>query len=711
MIDDTLFHFGGKVPVVLQAEAAECALACLSMVMAAHGNSISLREMRVRHPVSLKGINLVRLLELAGENGMIGRAVRADLPSLARLRVPCILHWDFSHFVVLVEVDARRQSVLIHDPAKGKVRMHYTDLSGYFTGVAIELEPNASFEQRAAPPRVPLRSLIGNVRGLGRAIAQVGSLALVLQVLMLASPLLMQWVVDRVIVSHDTPLLVSLSVGFTMLLFVQVALGFVRGWATTHLSVNVMMQWMGSMFAHLLKLPVDFFSKRHLGDVISRVQSTRAIQQTLSANFVDVGIDGLVSVLTLCMMLMYSGTLAVLSLAAVALYLILRIATYPITRDLAEQQMDLVAKQQSHLVESIRGIQSLKLGCLEQQRSTAQMALLGNAANREFRLARLNLGFASGSQLLFGLERIAVIAIGAALVMDSALSVGMLLAYIAYKDQFSNRTNSLIDRWMELRMLRVHTERLADIALCPPEESGVQNSARNATAETLEFAISYAYAPGEPLILDDCRLVVQPGASIAITGPSGCGKSTLLKVVLGLLSPTSGTVKIGGQSISDYGLRAYRASVAAVMQDDQLFAGTIEENIAFFEPGPDRDQIIKAAKLACVHDDIDRMPMGYRTLVGDMGTTLSGGQKQRVILARALYRNPRILFLDEATSHLDIKVEERVNRNLDSLGITRVVIAHRPQTIQAADQVFQLHAGKLVRVESSLAPLTSAAIG
>jgi ATP-binding cassette subfamily B protein RaxB len=690
-----------QVPFIFQTEAAECALACLAMVMCCHGSSTNLRELRAKHPISLKGVSLLRLLELASENGLNGRAVRADISNLNQLRLPSILHWDFRHFVVLAEVDERRQEAVILDPGKGRSRMSFSEISGYFTGIAVELEPASSFAEKPAAPRVSLRSLIGRVRGLGKAVAQLGALALVLQALMLASPLFLQWVVDRVIVGHDAPLLVALTVGFALLVVIQVALGYMRGWATAHLSVNVMLQWMGSIFSHLLKLPIDYFGKRHLGDVISRIQSTRAIQQTLSVNFVETGIDGLVSILTLSVMLIYSPTLALISLTAVIVYLLLRATTYPLTRDLAEEQMSLAAQQQSHLVESIRGIQSIKIGCKEQQRSVAQMALLGNTANRDFKLARLNLGFASASQLLFGFERIAVISIGAGLVMNASLTVGMLLAYIAYKDQFSARTGSLVDRWMQLRLLRVHTERLADIALTPPEDVDGDPNRRAEQAAVLEVDVSYAYAPSEPFILDGCRLTVMPGESVAITGASGCGKSTLLKVILGLLSPTAGSVRIGGQNIVDFGLRPYRSMVAAVMQDDQLFAGTIEENISFFDLNPDPDQVTNAAKLACMHDDIVQMPMGYRTLVGDMGAALSGGQKQRVILARALYRKPHILFLDEATSHLDLQLEERVNRSLDYLGITRIVIAHRPQTIHAAQQVFRLSGGKLLCVEKT----------
>jgi ATP-binding cassette, subfamily B, bacterial CvaB/MchF/RaxB len=685
-----------RTPIILQSEAAECALACLAMVMSYHGQSVGLRELRAKHSISLKGINAARLLEIAAQCGLDARPLRAEIAALGRLKRPCVLHWDCSHFVVLVEFDERRQVAVIHDPAKGRVSLTLDEVSGYFTGIAVELEPAASFTLAPPAPRVRLRDLVGVVQGLGSALAQIGIFGLLAQALMLVSPLFMQWIVDRVIVSHDYPLLVTLAVGFALLLLFEVAVSFVRGWATANLTVSVALQWTGSLFGHLLRLPIEFFGRRILGDILTRLQSTRVIQLTLSRHFVDVILDVLICILALVMMLMYSPTLALVSLASAVLYLVLRATTYPVIRNLLEEQMNLIGRQQSHLVESIRGIESLKLAGKEGLRSSMQSALLGNIANRDFSLARLQLWFASANQLLFGIERIAVVAIGASFVMSATLTVGMLLAYVAYKDQFTSRIASVIDRWMELRNLRVHTERLADIALTPPEEVDGRSQDAVAHSAVLELDVSYTYAPSEPSVLDGCRLVVHPGESIAITGASGCGKTTLLKVALGLYPPTSGCVRVSGHDVRDIGLRTYRAMVSAVMQDDPLFAGSIEENIAFFDATPDHERIIQAAKTACIHDDISRMPMGYRTLVGDMGTTLSGGQKQRVVLARALYRNPRILFMDEATSHLDLPTERQVNKNLDALGITRVVVAHRPQTIQAAHRVYRLTAGKLV---------------
>jgi ATP-binding cassette subfamily B protein RaxB len=273
------------------------------------------------------------------------------------------------------------------------------------------------------------------------------------------------------------------------------------------------------------------------------------------------------------------------------------------------------------------------------------------------------------------------------------------MAYLAYKDQFSRRIGGLIDKWIEFRMLRLHGERLADIVMAHAEADFDQNSEWPLPSDTrIEVSnLSFRYAEGEPWVLKDCSFAISPGESIAVIGSSGCGKSTLCKLMVGLLPPTSGQIKVGGLDLQRLGARSFRAFVGAVMQEDQLFAGSVMENIAFGDDDAELERVEDAARLAAVHEEIAAMPMGYRTLIGDMGTTLSGGQKQRVILARALYRQPKILFLDEATSHLDVSRERLVNDAVRSLELTKVIIAHRPETIASADRVLVLEEGRIAQ--------------
>ena len=680
---------------LLQSEAAECGLACLAMVVRAHGLPLGLPEMRRRFPFSLKGARLNHLIRIAQQLNFRARPLRLDMEDLGKLQLPCVLHWDLNHFVVLKKVGRAR--ITICDPAVGERKLAPQEVSRHFTGVALELTPTAEFKPLGAAPSVSVRQLTGPIRGLWRALAQVLVLSIALQVFVVIAPFFMQLVVDQVLVSSDRDLLAVLGLGFGLALLMQLAIGVLRGWSVVYLSARLGMQWAGNVFSHLLRLPLDFFERRHLGDITSRMGSVQAIQKTLTTSFVEALIDGLMALVTLALMLIYSWKLALVTLLAVAMYLGMRAIAFRPVRDRTEQQLSAAARQQSHLLESLRGMQSLKVAGEEARRGATYDNLMADTVNHEVHLARMGLGFNVASQLVFGIERIAVIWIGAVLAMQSVFSVGMLIAYLAYKDQFAQRMGALIDKWIEFRMLRLHAERLAEIVLEPPEDS--QRMPESTPPADLRIEVenlSFRYGDGEPWVLKDCSFTVEQGEFVAITGSSGCGKTTLVKLMLGLLVPTEGTIRIGGHDLHKIGARTLRTIVGAVMQDDQLFSGSIADNISFFDPEYDHARVEMAARLAAVHDDIAAMPMDYHSLIGDMGSSLSGGQKQRVILARALYRNPKLLFLDEATSHLDVMKERLVNEAMMRIQMTKVIVAHRPETIASADRVLVMQSGRLV---------------
>ena len=681
---------------IIQPEAAECGLASLAMVADAHGLHIGLPELRRHFPLSLKGAKLSHLIGIAQQLGFSTRPLRLDMDDLGKLKLPCVLHWDLNHFVVLKKVG--KSKVVVLDPAIGERKLSPAEVSDHFTGVALELTPTADFTPRKASPSVSVRQLTGPVRGLWQALGQIIALSLALQVFVVLAPFLMQWVVDQVLVSADRDLLTVLGLGFGLALVLQVGIGVLRGAAVVHLSSRLGLQWMGNVFAHLLRLPLEFFEKRNLGDITSRLSSVQAIQRTLTTSFVEALIDGLMAVVTLALMLVYSWKLALVTVLAVLLYAAIRALAWRPLRDGTEQQLVTSAKQQTHLLESLRGMQSLKVAGEESRRRSTYDNLMVDTVNREVRLAHLGLGFNGASQLLFGVERVAVIWIGALLALDNVFSVGMLIAFLAYKDQFAARMSALIDKWLEFRMLRLHGERLADIVLTAPEDDA--GSIEGLPPEDAHIEVEnlcFRYADGEPWVLKDCSFSITPGESVAVVGASGCGKTTLIKLLLGLLRPTTGSIRIGGHDLHRLGARNVRAIVGAVMQDDQLFAGSIADNIGFFDPEFDLARVEVAARLSAVHEDIVAMPMGYHGLIGDMGSSLSGGQKQRIILARALYRQPKLLFLDEATSHLDVMSERLVNDAVRSLRLTRVIIAHRPETIASADRVLVMEQGRIVQ--------------
>ncbi|MES2103337.1 MAG: peptidase domain-containing ABC transporter [Pseudomonadota bacterium] len=697
-LDEISFGFGTKLPLILQTEATECGLACVGMVASYHGYRSDLTSLRRRFSISLKGATLKNLIQVANQLELGTRPLKLQLEDLEQLKLPCILHWDFNHFVVLKEVSTK--TVTIHDPAFGVRKLSMEEVSRSFTGVALELWPNVGFKPQQEKAPIKLRSLMGRVTGLGKSFGQILLLALALEVFSLVSPFFLQWVIDNVIVSADRDLLTTLAVGFGLLMLMQQAVSAIRSWVIMYMGTTLNIQWRANVFTHLVRLPVQYFEKRHLGDVVSRFGSIDQIQRTLTTSFLEAILDGLMTLVTLVMMFIYSSTLGWIAVGAMVLYGFSRWAWYSPLRHATEEQIIHAAKQQSHFLETVRGVKAIKLFQRQDERRSAWLTLLVDQVNADLRTQKLQLLYKLLNGVLFGVENILIIWLGAKLVLDGNFSVGVLMAFNAYKGQFDSRVSSLIDKFFEVKMLQLQGERLADIVLTEPESLNGRTTMENdAELEpTIEVTgLRYRYAEQEPFVLDGVDIKITAGESVAIVGPSGCGKTTLMNVLLGILPPTEGDVLVGGISVKQVGMDALRRMVGTVLQDDVLFAGSIADNISFFDPQADQQWVTQCAQMAAIAPEIAAMPMGYNTLVGDMGTVLSGGQKQRVLLARALYKRPKILFLDEATSHLDVQKEHEVNVAVKSLNITRVIIAHRPETIATASRVVVLVGGKVVQ--------------
>ncbi len=697
-----------RVPLVLQTEASECGLASLAMVAQFHGHRTSLTDLRRHYGLSLKGASLREIMRIADQLGFATRPLRLELEELSALRVPCVLHWDLNHFVVLVAVG--KQGATIHDPAFGTRRLSLKAMSRHFTGVALELTPTERFVPATAVPRVQMQQLLGRMRGVRRSLAMVLALALAIELFAILAPLFLSWVVDHAVVSGDRALLLTLMLGFSLLLVMQTAIAAMRGWFLMCLKATLKAQAPANLFAHLVNLPAPFFETRHLADVVSRFSSQSTILQALTGDLVEAILDGLLATLTVVLMLLIAPGMALAVVGGAVLYGLLRSVFHRRLRAASAEAIVWSARRDSHFLETLRGIRTVKLFNAQDQRRVQWLNLLVEAVNRQLTGDKLRLLFRNANALVLGLLSIFVIWLGAHRILDGSLSVGLLFAFLSYKDQFVRRVSELIDKSADLAVLRLHAERLADIALTVPEAPDMHwlpLAGDQPPAKVELRGVKFRYGEQEPWILNGIDLQVEAGESLVIVGPSGCGKSTILKLLAGLLRPTEGEILVNGEPLQRVGLHAYRSMLGVVMQDDQLFAGSIADNISFFAESSDRERIADCARLAAIHDDIVAMPMGYASLIGDMGTILSGGQKQRVLLARALYRRPAILLLDEATSHLDIGREKAVSDALAALRVTRIVIAHRPETIRAAKRVVALANGRLA--EATPGPSNSAA--
>lgn len=691
--------FGRKLPMILQSEATECGIACLAMIASYHGRQSSLATLRQTNKISLRGTTLRHIIQFASTLKLASRPLTLTLDELVHLQRPCILHWNFSHFVVLKAVG--RRGITIHDPAFGVREVSFSEASAAFTGVALELWPSAGFERRNDVIPVKLSELTGHVSGLAPTLGQIFLLALALELLLIVGPFFSQWLVDDVIVSGDTGLLGVLAIGLGLLILMQQTFSFARSWIVMQLAASLGIQWRANIFAHLLRLPLQYFEKRHLGDIVSRFGSVDSIQRAITVSFVEAGMDGLMAIAVVIMMFIYSIKLGSIAIAAMLIYAAVRALWFKSLRNATEAQIIHAAKQQTHFLESMRGIKAIKLYGRESEREMTWLSVFTDQLNAELRGQRLMLVYRACNGLIFGIEKIAIFWIGGKLVIAGPMTIGAFLAFLAYKDQFEARVTSLIDKFVEFKMLGLQAERLADIVRTEPE-TGVHGSndysAQSASRAVEVSRLSYRYGDQEPFVLEDISFEIGAGEFVAIIGPSASGKTTLLNVLLGVLPPTDGEVRIDGKPLRKADIAHWRQAVGTVTQDDQLFAGTIAENIAFFDPNADRHWVEACAKVACIDMEIALMPMGYNTYVGDMGAVLSGGQKQRILIARALYKRPGFLILDEATSHLDVDSERRVTEEIGRLGITRLVVAHRPEMIAAADRSIVLIGGRVMQL-------------
>jgi ATP-binding cassette, subfamily B, bacterial CvaB/MchF/RaxB len=688
----SLLNFGGRgyLPVIRQTEAAECGLACLAMISSYHGHRIDLNTLRRQHPISLKGVTLRALIQVASQMHFTCRPLRFEMADLRRLQLPTIVHWDMNHFVVLKSVT--RRGIVIHDPASGKRYFPISEAAKHLTGVALELSPSESFLPKDERARLPFSTFWTQLRGSTSALVQILILSLVLELFVIASPFYLQLAVDEVIARGDVDLLIVLALGFGLLTAIKVCSNAIRSLIILIVQNVLHFQIGARVFHHLVRLPIAYFEKRHIGDILSRFTSIEPIRNALAEGVIAAVIDGVMAIATLTMIFIYSTQLALVVLAALVLYAVIRLALYRWLRERSLAAIETKAQENSMFIETVRAIQSLKIFNRESDREAQWLNRYTDVVSANVRLGRARIAFTTINDALFALENIVTIYLATRLALSNHLTIGMIFAFMSYKQHFTEKAVQLVEKALDFRILELHLERLADIALSPLERGHDQILAytREIHGRIELRNVFFRYAEAEPFVLEDISFIIEPGEFVTIMGPSGGGKTTLIKIMLGLLEPTSGEVLIDGIPLSAIGLRAYRQHVGAVMQEDQLLSGSIADNISFFDSSFDQERMIQCAQLAGIHEEIMAMPMTYNSLIGDMGSSLSGGQKQRVLLARALYRLPRILFLDEGTAHLDVDNERHINESLKNLRMTRVSVAHRPEISSGADRILRI---------------------
>ena len=697
-----------RVPVELQTARAECGLASLAMVAGYYDRSLDLTSLRRRWASPVHGLSVKDIGDLADELGFMSRGLRCEPQHLLQVRTPAILHWDMDHFVVLVR--ATRRGCVIHDPARGRCRLGWQAVGERFTGVLMELWPRADFSADTTPTvRLKFRDLLPLVRHNVRDLLWILLLSVLLQACALALPWHVQWTVDEAVVAGDHHLLGVLALGFALLLLVRLVTHWLRGALVIYVGHVLSFQMACGLLGHLLRLPLQWFEQRQVGDVVSRFNALGPVRELLTQGAAAMLVDGLMVLLALVLMLAYYPLLAFAVLAVHSVLACCSLLAAPRLKELSMSGVVAQAAEQSHMLESVRGVHNVKVYGQESARTRQWQSLHSRTLDESMKLHRAYL--ALGILVMFGggLELICIVYLLADKVLTGSFSLGMLFAFVSYRGHFAERSRSLVERLVELKTMQVHVLRLSDI-WCESAErlselSDSCGSGRDEGPQRLTAAgLGFRHSVRDAWLLREVNFAVEPGEFIAIVGPSGSGKTTLLKVLMGLIDPTEGQLSVGGTNlIAGPGRSVYRRRIGCVLQEGGFFSGSIADNVVLSK-SLDGDRLRDVLEQVGVWRALSALPMGVYARVGEIGSGLSSGQLQRLLLARALYQQPDYLFLDEGTANLDVASARLIHEVIVKLTCTRVVVTHDPAFAARADRTFQLEDGVLqLRVAKSAA--------
>ena len=685
-----------RVPVIQQMEAVECGAACLAMILNYYGRKTSLAEVRTFCGVGRDGLSALDIVKAARSYGMRVRAVSLKENDFRYVTLPAIVHWEFNHFLIVERWTP--QYVDLVDPGLGRRRVTAEEFDNSFTGVVIMPEPGVQFDRASTLQQIDLRSYALNYMKLAPAsLLQILGASLVLQLFGLVIPLLTAVAVDQIIPFRLQGALTLLAAGLFILLLAQLVTTLLRASVLLYLQTKVDAQMMLGFFEQLLTLPLRFFQQRSTGDILARLSSNTFIRDTISNQLVSTVLDGSFVLVYLLILLLTLPIFGMLTLVIGLLQVILLLTTNRLIRDLAKRELVANGKSQGYAAEALAGIATLKSAGAEQRALQRWSNLFFDQMNASVRRNYISSLVNTAMSTLRTFSPLVLLVVGIELVLGGMLSVGTMLALNALAVAFLTPLASLVNSGQQLQLVHSHLERIADVMGAEAEQDvqAVRQPPRLSGHIRLD-QVSFQYDPHSPPVLQDISVNIAPGQKVAIVGRSGSGKSTLGNLLLGLYLPTKGDILYDGLPLSTLNYQAVRAQFGVVAQGSTVFNGSIRENIALNDPSMDMDRVIKAAKMAAIHEDILHMPMEYETFVSEGGSALSGGQRQRLALARALATTPVILLLDEATSALDVVTEQAIEQNLRKLPCTQIIIAHRLSTIRNADLILVLDQGAIV---------------
>ena len=698
-----------RFPVYRQLDAMDCGPTCVRMVARFHGKSYSVERLRRAMFQDRQGVSLLNIGYAAEAIGFRTRSVRTDLDALASAPLPCIAHWSQNHFIVVRSI--RGDRVEVADPGRGLVTYtreeflrEWATISGGEKprGIVLLLEPTPAFhaEEDEPEPRRGLRYLLGYARGYGGLFTQVGLGMLVVSVLQLVFPLLSQALVDHGIGRRNVSFVYLVLLAQLVLILSRTAVEFVRNRLLFHIGTRMYVSITSDFLLKLLRLPIPFFDARLVSDLLQRVQDNQRIQQFITTTSLNVAFSGFTLLVFGGVLAWYSPLLFAIYAVGSAAYVVYVLLFLRWRRELDHRRFAEMSKSQSSLIEIATGMQEIKIANAEQQKRWGWEQIQARLFKVQLRSLSLDQAQDGGAVLINEMKNTGITFLAAKLVIDGQLTLGMLLAVQYILGQLNGPLSQLTSFVHSAQDARISLERLSEIHDRPDEEprDGRMNQLPAQGGISLR-GVSFGYGdPGSRPVLDGIDLDVPEGKVTAIVGPSGSGKTTLLKLLLKFYDPTAGEIVVGGTGLRHLGNRAWRNACGVVMQDGQLFSDTIAGNVTLGQGSIELPRLLEAVRIANVQDYVDTLPIGLNTRVGRDGVGMSQGQKQRLLIARAVYKDPRYLFFDEATSSLDANNESVIMDNLQAFfrGRTVVVIAHRLSTVKNADQIVVLDGGQIV---------------
>jgi len=680
------------LPVILQSRRAECGLAALTMIANHFGHGLDLTAMRKRYGELQP--DLRSILNTADSLGLIGRPLRLGLADIRQLNLPAILHWEFDHFVVLAK--AGRRGVVIHDPAAGRRVLDWQAFGSAFTGVAVEFTLAPGFSKRSARQLPSLRGLVQSFRRLPRYLAVMLFLLIATQLLSLAPPVATQLLIDEVVLGQDRAWLHRVIFGLVLVMLAAVLIDTLRRRIALFTGMRIATDSTTLIIRHLLRLPADTVSGRSVGDLMSRVDSMRPLRVALTDTSLQFVVQVTVLIATLTLMLVYSRLLTAISLGAVLVIALLHAALLPRSRAFNTELVVASARAGNSLIESLRAYPAVNAMALGTQRLAHWQHGFDAAINAETHKQQLAIIAGAGQGVVMVCEYGLFLAVGIGGVLDKQFTLGVLFAFLSLRSTLMGAATALLGAGRQLYLVRSHVDRVAEVLAEVPEPDAPRHSLRQPLRGGIACeAFEFSY-PGGAEIFGGFSVAIDAGESVVIRGPSGSGKTTLLRLLAASLQADRGRLRYDGMDSRLWDRAALRRQFGIVLQSDRLFEGSVADNISGFEAEADVGRLREAAEIAAIWDDIQTLPMAIHTPLAGADGGLSGGQAQRLLLARAIYRRPRILFLDEATSQLDHATERRVIENLGTLNVTTISIAHRSNAIAAATRYIDLGSGRAV---------------